>query len=714
MTSTTSTGSGLRQRLDGQTLLPGEAGYDPARQVWNAAVDRHPAAIVRPASVADVQAAVRYAAENGLPVSVRGGGHHHAGHAVGDGAVTLDLSGWRQVCVDPAAGTVTVQPGASWGGLDQATQQFGLGTTGADVPVVGVAGTVLGGGFGWLHRRLGLACDNLLAAELVTADANVTTVDAGSSPGLLWALRGGGGAVGVVTSLTLAVHPVGPIVTGAAMLPLDQARDGLAAYRQLTAEAPDELFARAMLLTAPPAPFVPEPLRGRPVLLLASAWIGDPGAAEAALSWLRALGGPPPEQISYLALQRLTEQGFPSRVRAAARGHVLDGISDGLLDALCDAAGDAPPLWMISLQPGGGAMGRIPAGATAFPHRHATHYLHAQGMTAPDEQGEQHAAWVAGLDHRIRPHTTGAVYANVAMPADGVDVAAAAYGPNLPRLAALKAQLDPANRFRFTPLTAGAPVDQVGSAVLFANDRVRVWEMLLHPGETCAPHRHRNDFLLLYPDAAVMRPHAGPGLEHVTPGLVGYVTVGAGGIGPHQITNAGAEPVTHYVIELLGPSATATAQPIAHNGRTRPEPEPAESADAEHGAGPPAPDAPAGWRVLGFGRNPEVAATIQRRLRSLGQQATNFALTDDPAGDARLVRELRQADYDAVAIGGFINGQDPEAPPTEQTTLWFNRVLNLIHTHAPQAKIVLVRSPADAVPALHRVLAPHSGPAPER
>jgi FAD/FMN-containing dehydrogenase len=572
--SSTATGcAGLRRRVEGQVLLPGEPGYDAARQVWNAAVDRRPAAIVRPAGVADVQAAVRFAAGHGLPVSVRGGGHHHAGHAAGDGALMVDLSGWRAVRADPDGRTVTAQPGVTWAGLDQATQRSGLATTGADVPAVGVAGTTLGGGFGWLHRRFGLSCDNLLAAQIVTAAGEAKTADAETSPELLWALRGGGGAFGVVTSLTLALHPVTGVHTAAAVLPLDQARDGLAAYRELTASAPDELFTRAMLMPAPPAPFVPAPLRGRPVLLLAAAWIGDPARAEAGLRPLLALGGSPARPASYLELQQLSEQGFPGRVRATARGHFLDGLSDGLIDVLLDAADDAPPMWMIALQPGGGAMARISPEATAFPHRSATHHLHVQGLTPPQETSRQHAGWVQGWDKQIRPHTNGGIYAGTAMPDGDTDLAAAAYGPNLTRLTALKTRLDPAGLFRFTPLTTQPPPDRVGTTILFANSRVRVWEMVLQPGETCAPHRHRHDFLLLYPHAAVMRPHARPGLEHVVPGLVGYVTVGADGVGPHQITNAGTEPATHYIIELLGPSATPTAQPLIHNGRTRPEPE---------------------------------------------------------------------------------------------------------------------------------------------
>ncbi len=573
MTATATGCAGLRRRVDGQTLLPGEPGYDRARQVWNAAVDRHPAAIVQPSDVADVQASVRFAAEHGVPVSVRGGGHHHAGYAAGDGALMVDFSGWRDVSVDPAARTVRVQPGATWADLDQAAQQAGLATTGADVQAVGVAGTTLGGGFGWLHRRFGLSCDNLLTAQLVTPTGEVQTADAQSNPDLLWALRGGGGAFGVVTSLTLALHPVPPVHTAAALLPLEQARDGLAAYRELTAGAPDELFARAMLMPAPPAPFVPEPLRGRPVLMLAAAWIGDPASAETGLRPLRDLGGTSAQPISYLGLQQLSEQGFPGRVRASARGHFLDGLSGGLIDVLLDAADDAPTMWMIALQPGGGAMARISPGTTAFPHRTATHHLHLQGFTPPCQTGGQYVEWVQAWGPQIRPYTTGAIYANAATPGDGTDLAAAAYGPNLARLSALKTQLDPAGLFRFNPLSAQPPADPVGTSVLFANDRIRVWEMTLQPGETCAPHRHRHDHLLLYPHAATMRRHGHLGLQHAEPGLVGYVTVGTDGIGPHQITNAGPEPATHYVIELLGPSATPTAQPLNHNGRARPEPE---------------------------------------------------------------------------------------------------------------------------------------------
>ncbi|MBO0773594.1 MAG: FAD-binding oxidoreductase, partial [Actinobacteria bacterium] len=277
-------GTDLRRRVTGRVLLPGDGPeYDAARRVWNAAADHHPAAVVRPADEDDVQAAVRFASEHALPVSMRSGGHHHAGYAAGEGALMIDLSSWRRVRVDAAAGTVTVQPGATWGELDAATTAHGLVTTGCDMPSVGVGGSVLGGGFGWLHRRFGLSCDNLLGARLVSADAAIRAVDARDADGLFWALRGGGGAFGVVTDLTLALHRVPALATTSALLPVEQARDGLAAYREITTNAPEELFVRALLMPAPPAPWVPVSLHGHPVLIVAGTWLGDPAGREGGL-----------------------------------------------------------------------------------------------------------------------------------------------------------------------------------------------------------------------------------------------------------------------------------------------------------------------------------------------------------------------------------------------------------------------------------------------
>ena len=234
--------AGLRERLAGPVVLPGQEEYDAARQVWNASHDHRPALIAQPLSVADVQAAVLFAADRGLPVSVRGGGHNHAGYAVADGALMLDLSAMTSVRVDPARRVATVSGGATWGVVDQATQAADLAVTGADVSPVGVGGATLGGGVGWLHRMHGLSGDNLLAAEIVTAGAEVLRVSAQEHPELFWALRGGGGNFGAVTAFTFALHPVGPVHAGTVICPMERAAGALALYQHLCETGGDGLF----------------------------------------------------------------------------------------------------------------------------------------------------------------------------------------------------------------------------------------------------------------------------------------------------------------------------------------------------------------------------------------------------------------------------------------------------------------------------------------
>ena len=408
----------LRARAVGPVLVAGDTEYERARRVWNAAVDRRPMAVVRAAGEADVVAAVRVAGEHGLAVAVRAGGHSHAGHGVGEGAVMLDLSGLRGVRVDPAEAVATVEPGATWGEFDAATQPFGLATTGADIPAVGVAGATLGGGFGWLHRLAGLSCDSLRAARVVTADGQVRSASAAEHPELFWGLRGGGGNLGVATGLTFDLRPVRELVTGALLVPLERAGAGLRAYRELCGSAPDELFARAMLAVAPPAPFVPEPLRGRPVVLLAVAWFGPPDAASDALRVLEPLapaGARWLRPATYLDLQRIGEAGFPGRVRAYADNGGLDALSDELIDLLVEAAATAPTPFMIALQPGGGAMARVDPAATAFPHRDAAFHLMWQALTPPGSEGKEHIGWVRALTTRLATFTGPARYGNLMM-----------------------------------------------------------------------------------------------------------------------------------------------------------------------------------------------------------------------------------------------------------------------------------------------------------
>ena len=445
--------AGLRGRLSGRLVLPGEEEYEAGRQVWNASHDHRPALIVQPLSVADVQAAIGFAADRGLPVCVCGGGHNHAGYAVADAALMLDLSAMVSVRVDAADRTVTVGGGATWGVVDRATQAAGLAVTGADVPAVGVGGSTLGGGAGWLHRKLGLSCDNLLAAEIVTADAEVLSVSAEKHPELFWALRGGGGNFGAVTSFTFALHPVGPVHVGVVVCPMERAADALAAYQHLTETGGDELFVRAMLLTAPPAPFVPGSLRGRPAVLLAAAWFGPAGQARSALDELRRLGPPgavQPRPMPYVELQKISDAMVPRRVRAASLGGFTGPLSPGVISALASAAAEPPPMCAVMLQPLGGAVARVPADATAVPHRDAACYLAVNTIARPEDDGAGQAAWAEKVTGSLPAGTILGPGVHAMGRDEPEDRVRAAYGERAyTRLAAVKAAYDPGNAFRF-------------------------------------------------------------------------------------------------------------------------------------------------------------------------------------------------------------------------------------------------------------------------
>jgi FAD/FMN-containing dehydrogenase len=445
--------AGVRERMNGRVLLPGEQAYDAARQVWNASHDHRPALIAQPLSVADVRAAVGLAREQELPVCVRGGGHNHAGYGVADGALMLDLSGMVSVQVDHARRVATVGGGATWGVLDRATQAAGLAVTGADVSPVGVAGATLGGGAGWLHRMFGLSCDNLLAAEIITADAQVLPASADEHPDLFWALRGGGGNFGAVTSLTFALHPVGPAYVGTVVCPMDRAAEALAVYQHLCASGGDRLFPRAMLLTAPPAPFIPEQIRGRPAVILSAAWFGPPGQAEPAMAALREFAPPGAGLIRpmpYAELQRMSDPMVPSRVRAGGLGGFTGPLTTAVIDAITSAAAQPPPMSMVELQPMGGAVARVSPGATAFPHRNAAHYLHINTIAAPEDSGAEQASWACQVSASLPAGTILGPSVLVMGRDEPEERIRAAYGDACyARLAAVKAAHDPGNMFRF-------------------------------------------------------------------------------------------------------------------------------------------------------------------------------------------------------------------------------------------------------------------------
>ena len=446
--------AGLRERLAGRLVLPGQEEYDAARQVWNASHDHRPALIAQPLSVADAQAAVRFAGDRGLPVSVRGGGHNHAGYAVADGVLMLDLSALVSVRVDPARRVATVGGGATWGTVDQATQAAGLAVTGADVPPVGVGGATLGGGDQAVATQPEHAVQPADAAEIVTAGADVLRVSAHEHPELFWALRGGGGNFGAVTSFTFALHPVGPVHTGTVICPMERANDALALYQHLCDTGGDELFLRAMLVTAPPAPFIPEPLRGRPAVILSAAWFGPADRGESALRELREFRPPAADLLRpmpYVQLQRMQDGAVPRRVRAASLGGFTGPLTTGLIDALTSVAAQPPPMSMVELQPLGGAVARVSPDATAFRYRRAAHLLAVLAAALPEDPGtEQAATWAEKVNGSLPAGAILGPSVHGMGRDEPEDRVRAAYGDtSYARLAAVKHAYDPANMFRF-------------------------------------------------------------------------------------------------------------------------------------------------------------------------------------------------------------------------------------------------------------------------
>jgi FAD/FMN-containing dehydrogenase len=456
--------AGLRERLAGRLVLPRQEEYGSARQVWNASHDHRPALIAQPLSVADVQTALRFARDRVLPVSVRGGGHNHAGYAVADGALMLDLSAMVAVQVNPARRVATVSGGATWGVVDQATQASDLAVTGADVSPVGVGGVTLGGGVGWLHRMYGLSGDNLIAAEIVTASADVLRVSAQEHPELFWALRGGGGNFGAVTSFTFALHPVGPVYAGTVICPMERAAGALALYQHLCDNGGDKLFLRALLVTAPPAPFIPEQLRGRPAVILSAAWFGPADQGESALRELREFGPPAAgllRPLSYVQLQRMQDAAVPRRVRAALLGGFTGPLTTGVIDALTTAAAQPPPMSMVELQPLGGAVARISPDAAPFRHRHAAHLLAVLAAALPDDPGaDQAAAWADKVNASLPTGTILGPSVHAMGRDEPEDRVRAAYGDTAyTRLAAVKHAYDPDNLFRFNQNIRPQPQD---------------------------------------------------------------------------------------------------------------------------------------------------------------------------------------------------------------------------------------------------------------
>jgi FAD/FMN-containing dehydrogenase len=441
----------LDSRVQGRLLRPGDQGWNEAVAIWNGMAARLPALVLQPTSAHDVAAAVGFAREYGLLLSVKGGGHNIAGTSIAEGGLVLDMSGMREVAVDPQAKLVNVGPGCLLAEVDQATQAHGLATVLGFVSETGVAGLTLGGGFGYLARRFGWTVDNLAEVEVVTADGQVRVANRDQHPELFWALRGGGGNFGVVTRFTFRLHQVGPIVTGGLIIwSAERAAEVLAAYRDLTEQAPRELTAAAIVRLAPPAPFLPQAWHGKPV---AGIQVCHSGAnPEADLAPLRDLGDPIVDLTGpkpYVALQSMLNAMEPKWLHRYWKAEFFPGLSGGLLDAFRDSAMRVTsPLSQSVIFHLAGALNDRKGDDGAVGNRDA-HYLGGFNATwPPGAPAVPHVAWARDGWERIRPFSTGGNYVNFQLAEDDSTRTGAAYGANYQRLQRVKAEYDPDNLFR--------------------------------------------------------------------------------------------------------------------------------------------------------------------------------------------------------------------------------------------------------------------------
>lgn len=449
--STTSIDRSVLSDFSGELLAPGDPTYDEVRRVWNGSFDRRPAFIARCRTTADVAAAVRFARRHDLPVAVRAGGHSIPGHSVCEGGLMIDLQPMKGVAVDADRRTADVEPGVLWQEFDAAAQLHGLATPGGEISDTGVAGLTLGGGIGWLSRMFGLAADNLLGVELVTADGDVRTADDDTDPDLMWGLRGGGGNFGIVTRFRFRLHPVGPLWAGMVVFTGDRAADVLGAGVELGDTAPRELALTAAVVAAPPAPFVPPEAVGRPVAAIAAAWIGNPDDGPAALAPLRSLGAPMADLFGvmpYTAVQQMFDGANVPGRRHYVKSDFLNGL-DGAAVASLAAHGTAPssPLNQLLLRRIGGRIDDVDPEATAFANRDAEHLLLLAGTWEdPSENPAPHRDWVRRTWEDVRPWAHG-TYVNH-LGDEGAGRLREAYPPaTWHRLTALKRRMDPANVF---------------------------------------------------------------------------------------------------------------------------------------------------------------------------------------------------------------------------------------------------------------------------
>lgn len=446
--------SGLRTAFGEQLILPSDAGFEAARKVWNGMIDRRPALIVRCRGAADVLAALRFAREHRALLAVRGGGHNVAGYGTCDGGLVIDLSPMRHVEVDPTTHTVRVAGGATWAEVDRETQVFGLAVPGGIVSTTGVAGLTLGGGQGWLRRTYGMASDSLKSATVVTAAGELVTASLEQNPDLFWALRGGGGNFGVVTSFEFNTYPAGPLIAFAGpAYPLESAATVMAAMRRFASDAPDEVNLSATWWSIPAVDAFPAALHGRPVIILGAVYVGDPSVGERVLQPLREIETPLLDlsgTLPYLALQKLFDPFFPAReLQYYWKSIYLSGLDEDAVQTVAERVAARPSaMSMVGLWALGGALDRLDGSASATGERGAPYLLEILANWQDPAQSAENIAWARDLFDAMRPHATGKTNLNFPGTGDEEGFTRAALGEHWKRLVQIKQRFDPENLFR--------------------------------------------------------------------------------------------------------------------------------------------------------------------------------------------------------------------------------------------------------------------------
>lgn len=437
--------------LRGELIRPGDEAYDGARKVWNGMIDRRPALIARCVGVADVIAAVNFAREQRLQVAIRGGSHNVTGNAVSEGGVVIDLSNMKGIRVDPQKRTVRAEGGCTWGDLDHATHVFGLAAPGGVISTTGIAGLTLGGGIGHLTRRYGLSCDNLISVDVVLADGSFVTASEKQNPDLFWALRGGGGNFGVVTSFKFKLHPVRTVVAGPILYPLEKSREALQLYRDVMEKAPEDFNAFFAFLIVPPGPPFPANLHNKTVCGVMAVYTGPQGKADAAVAQLRKFGPPVLDffgPMPYPVVQSMFDALVPEGLQNYWKADFVNELSDEVIEAHVKHGPGIPTFnSAMHIYPVSGAANKVPKGDTAFFYRDAK-YVHVIAAMYPNPSDTaKNVAWVRDYWSALHPHSSGGGYVNFLME-EGDERIRATYGENYERLAAIKSKYDPTNLFR--------------------------------------------------------------------------------------------------------------------------------------------------------------------------------------------------------------------------------------------------------------------------